>query len=70
MVPEQLNRSSTVKRPATLIEQFDPMYGYDENGRWNGMTPDEVKVWLEQHRRETDYLRRLQRFDHHNSLPN
>lgn len=24
-----------------------PNDGYDENGRWMGMTPEEVTVWLE-----------------------
>ena len=58
------------KKSWSLLEQFDPLYGYDENGRWNGMTREEVQVWLEQLRREGDYRHRLRWLDHRNSLPN
>jgi hypothetical protein len=63
-------KEPSMKKHVSLLEQFDPMYGYDENGRWRGMTKDEVTVWLEQHRRKMDYLRQLRRFDHLQSLPN
>ena len=25
---------------------FDPMRGYDAEGKWMGMTPEEVKEWV------------------------
>lgn len=32
-------------RPSDLVEQFEPGYAFRETGLWNGMTPEQVKVW-------------------------
>lgn len=35
-----------MKKPASLIDQLDPLFGYDENGLWRGMTRQQVAELL------------------------
>ena len=34
------------KQGPILYPFFDPMRGYDHEGKWMGMTPEEVEKWL------------------------
>lgn len=36
-----------MKKKASPVEQLSPEYGYDEHGRWNGMTREEVRERIE-----------------------
>lgn len=44
--------SNMPKKPVKVHVEFPhlsaPNNGYDENGLWNGMTPDQVRVWLQE----------------------
>lgn len=35
-----------MKKIASIADQFDPKYGFDENGLWRGMTREDVDHML------------------------
>lgn len=43
----------------SLLDQFKPDFGFDADGRWKGMTKDEVAAMLAEARREEAYRQLL-----------
>ena len=35
-----------MKAKVSLLDQFSPDYGYDENGMWNGRTRNELEAYI------------------------